>query len=150
MFLNLASGSINILNWISMATCSRARVMIETQKTRYECFRVRAKAASTSSPRAGLFTKAKSTEKKVSLFFEIEFQWIVSTCRLKLNVTATVMEDKLESYRLRKRRTEAVQSIKEKFFGMITSAAQYLDTKVDIDVSELVVMEIFLKSVFVI
>jgi hypothetical protein len=60
------------------------------------------------------------------------------------------MEDKLESYRLRKRRTEAVQSIKEKFFGMITSAAQYLDTKVDIDVSELVVMEISLKSVFVI
>jgi hypothetical protein len=48
--------------------------MIETQKTRYECFRVRAKAASTSSPRAGLFTKAKSTEKKVSLFLEIEFQ----------------------------------------------------------------------------
>lgn len=53
------------------------------------------------------------------------------------------MEDKLESYRLRKRRSEQVQSIKEKFFSMLTfPTSQKLEeapeTSVKIDVSKYV------------
>jgi hypothetical protein len=44
------------------------------------------------------------------------------------------MEDKLQSYRLRKRRTERVESIKQKIFGMFTSQ-QKEETQVKIEVS---------------
>lgn len=56
----------------------------------------------------------------------------------EFNVTANVMEDKLESYRLRKRRTKVVATIKEKFFGMFTSAGddESRETKVCIEVSK--------------
>lgn len=48
------------------------------------------------------------------------------------------MEDKLESYRLRKRRLEKVQSIKEKFFKMLTintSQSNPSETSVNIEVT---------------
>lgn len=47
------------------------------------------------------------------------------------------MEDKLEAYRLRKRRTETVKSIKNKIFGMLTSPIKNdsdRETKVKIEV----------------
>lgn len=48
------------------------------------------------------------------------------------------MEEKLASYRLRKRRSEQVQSIKEKFFKMLTSQSKEInssETAVKIEVS---------------
>ena len=47
------------------------------------------------------------------------------------------MEDKLESYRLRKRRTENFQKVKETFFKMFTSSPQKdsSETRVKIEVN---------------
>lgn len=45
------------------------------------------------------------------------------------------LESKLESYRLRKRRTEKLQSLKDKIFGMLTTQSKDdSETKVKIEV----------------
>lgn len=44
------------------------------------------------------------------------------------------LESKLESYRLRKRRTEKLQSLKDKIFGMLTQSKDDSETKVKIEV----------------
>ena len=46
------------------------------------------------------------------------------------------MEDKLESYRLRKRRLEKINQIKDKFFKMLTTTS---DTTVKIEVRKLLI-----------
>lgn len=57
------------------------------------------------------------------------------------------MEDKLESYRLRKRRVEKVNSIKETFFKMFTSQSKTNDvsteTNVKIEVNSFVLLLMF-------
>lgn len=57
------------------------------------------------------------------------------------------MEDRLESYRLRKRRTETVNSFKEKFFKMLSiNTSQKTETTVKIEVTLFIDDEVKLMS----
>lgn len=79
-------------------------------------------------------------ELNVYKYFEVEKVFVSNLNRnliLEIRCQFQVMEDRLESYRLRKRRLEKVQSIKERFFKMLTintSQSNPSETSVNIEV----------------
>lgn len=95
------------------------------------------------------FRRSTSSEKRfqhhflelnVYKYFEVEKVFVSNLHRnliLEIRCQFQVMEDRLESYRLRKRRLEKVQSIKERFFKMLTintSQSNPSETSVNIEV----------------